>query len=417
MKCPVCNKEMDHESICSHCGFDLSVTQVTPVTPVIPVPTVVNPNPDSAEDSQNSQDSDTPDRQSRKTGRKLFGIKMVLAVLVIVIGAACFGVWRKTTPDDVPAEPTDAVPTVNSPVNPPVSPEELFADQDALLDEGKRQAAIDAEVVNAMENLDNVIQQLVQKAEDAGDMSLAADRLADAYSTYISAVYRHRDMLDGQTLSGAIYKQIMSELDDAVSLGDYLTEKGCAVDTAAVKTSRDEFETAYTDKVIAAFDEFTTREMWSRTEAWNLMSATSDNMFDTSDLDNPVRLRYAYALSWWTQKQIETELNNGTITAKGAAIKIANMIDIMDYNPMMIHYYITFMNEAGEDCTDVSNAYNEIVEHLAQTQGIRIGEDIDLAHFWYFNDFVTHSVDDTNGVTQENRQWIRGRMSYVTFIK
>ena len=66
---------------------------------------------------------------------------------------------------------------------------------------------------------------------------------------------------------------------------------------------------------------------------------------------------------------------------------------------------------------EVSNAYNEIVEHLHQTQGIRIGKDIDLAHFWYFNDFITHSVDDMNGVTQENRQWIRGRMGYVTFVK
>ena len=181
--------------------------------------------------------------------------------------------------------------------------------------------------------------------------------------------------------------------------------------------ARDEFDTTYTSKIINTFNEFTSRATWSRTESWNLMSATADNMFDPSDLDNPVRLRYAYALAWWTQKQIETEMNSGTITAKGAAIKIANLIDVMDYNPMMIHYYITYMEEFGEDCTEVASAYNDIVEHLAQTQGIRIGEDIPLDHFWYFNDFGTYSVDSTNGVTPENRQWIRDRMSSVVFTK
>ena len=83
---------------------------------------------------------------------------------------------------------------------------------------------------------------------------------------------------------------------------------------------------------------------------------------------------------------------------------------------MMIHYYITYMRDAGEDCSEVEAAYNNIVAHLEETQGIRIGVDVALDHFWYFNDFGTYSVDDMNGVTQENRQWIRDRMSAVTFI-
>ena len=132
---------------------------------------------------------------------------------------------------------------------------------------------------------------------------------------------------------------------------------------------------------------------------------------------NPLRLRYAYALSWWIQRQVETELANGTITGKGAAIKIAELIEAMDYNPMMINYYITYMNEAGEDCSQVSEAYNEIVQHIADTQGIWIGTDIPLDHFWYFNDFGEYSVDDVNGVTPENRQWIRDRMGSVVFVQ
>lgn len=271
--------------------------------------------------------------------------------------------------------------------------------------------------MDGINNLSEAIHQFAKEAEEAGDACLASKRIEDAYDIYSSSVLKHKEFLEEQALSGAIYSQILLELNEAISLGNELEEKGYVVHMSLLKDSRSDFETAYADKIIAAFDEFTSRDTWSRTEAWNLMSATVDNMFDSSDLDNPIKLRYAYALSWWTQKQIETELNNGTITSKGAAIKIANMIDIMDYNPMMINYYIAYMNAAGEDCTEVLNAYNEIVEHIAQSQGLRIGTDIDLAHFWYFNDFINHPVDDVNGVTQENRQWIRGRMGYVTFLK
>ena len=173
--------------------------------------------------------------------------------------------------------------------------------------------------------------------------------------------------------------------------------------------------------MIDTFDEFTTREAWSRTEAWNLMRDTADNMFDSSDLDNPLRLRYCYALAWWTQKQIETELGSGTITQKGAAIKIADLIEAMDYNPMMMNYYIQYMSAAGEDCQDVAAAYDEIVRRIAQTQGTELGSEIDLAHFWYFNDITAPAagVQDgsINGITPENREWIRSRMKSVSFKK
>ena len=75
------------------------------------------------------------------------------------------------------------------------------------------------------------------------------------------------------------------------------------------------------------------------------------------------------------------------------------------------------MNLAGEDCSEVETAYNKIMEHIYDTQGIRIGADFDLEHFWYFNDFGAYSVDDTNGVTSENRQWIRNYMENVDFVK
>lgn len=403
MKCPKCHKEIsDNAKICNKCGarivsFDTKTTPITPVISLTPTPA-----PSIKDDSG----------EKKPKGKYMVAVGVVLVVLICII---CL-MPKETSPSNSDRLiEQETIPVINSANN--EIPADLFSKPDKLLETGKIQITTNTEIVDGINNLAEAIHQFAKEAEEAGDASLVSKQIEDAYDIYSSAVLQHKEFLEGQALSGAIYGQILLELNEAISLGNDLAEKGYVVHMSLLKDSRSNFETSYADKIIATFDEFTSRDTWSRTEAWNLMSTTVDNMFDISDLDNPIKLRYAYALSWWTQKQIEAELGNGTITSKGAAIKIANMIDIMDYNPMMIHYYIAYMNAAGEDCTEVSNAYNEIVEHIARSQGIRIGTDIDLAHFWYFNDFINHPVDDVNGVTQENRRWIRGRMGYVTFVK
>ena len=382
------------------------------------------PNPVVAQ-AANSAPQEKSNKKKSSTG--LVIAIALLFVMIIAAGTVGFLVWKgnisvpslsaftskeEETSTEEGTESTSVEETVQSTID----TEELFAEADTMINTGKDQITVDAEIVNGMNSLEDAMNLLVAKAEEAGDTSLAAERITDTYASYVTAVIKHKDMLNGSTLSGAIYGQVMIEMNEAVALGEELTAKGYTIDTSSLISARDEFDKTYTEKIITTFDEFTTRETWSRTESWNLMSETADYMFDTSDLDNPIRLRYAYALSWWIQKQIETEINNGTITTKGAAIKIANLIKDMDYNPMMIHYYITYMQAAGEDCSEVAVAYNNIVTHLEETQGLRIGVDVALDHFWYFNDFGTYSVDDKNGVTKENRQWIRDLMSDVTFI-
>ena len=390
--------------------------------PVKPAPAQPKPAPAS-----NKQPKPAMPKDDEKASPALIIVVVVLAVLVIASGIVCFLVWNGTislpfgnTATEKTIDEEESTEATTEAETSTIDADELFAEADTLAETGKGQIAVDAEIVDGMNNLNTAIQEYASKAEEAGDISLAVDRINDAYVAYITAIVRHKDMLSASTLSGAIYKQILIEMDDAAALGDDLAAKGYEVDYSSLTSAKDEFIKSYTDKVVAAFDEFTKGQMWSRTECWNLMSETPDNMFDNSDLDNPLRLRYAYALSWWIQKQIESELASGTITTKGAAIKIGGMIETMDYNPMMINYYISYMNDAGEDCSEVSQAYDDIVNQLSQTQGIVIGQDIPLEHFWYFNDFGEYSVDmedgSTNGVTPENRQWIRDRMANVTFV-
>lgn len=405
-----------------------------PIPPQPPVPPMGNDSgivpPENPKKGKKLKKNNAPAANSKddeKASPALIIVVVVLAVLVIASGIVCFLVWNGTislpfgnTATEKTIDEEESTEATTEAETSTVDVDELFAEADTLAETGKGQIAVDAEIVDGMNNLNAAIREYASKAEEAGDISRAVDRINDAYVSYITAIVRHKDMLSASTLSGAIYKQILIEMDDAAALGDDLAAKGYEVDYSSLTSAKDEFINAYTGKIVAAFDEFTTRPQWSRTESWNLMSETVDNMFDTSDLDNPLRLRYAYALSWWIQKQIETELQSGTITAKGAAIKIGGMIQTMDYNPMMINYYINYMNEAGEDCTEVSQAYDDIVNQLSQTQGFVLGQDIPLDHFWYFNDFGEYAGDvedgTTNGVTPENRQWIRDRMANVEFV-
>lgn len=440
-------KEQPSVSVCTKCGAELKpgakfCTKCGTSTEAVPKPQVPKAKPASAE-KQKQKSAPKAEAKVAKTEKKEKGNGLIVLLIVLIVLIAIAGIvgvlmWKEIIPiptfsskntettvgetdldtaSEISIE-TDSETAVEESES-DIDVDELFAETDALVETAKDQMGEAAEIINAMDNLSSAVNEYVAKAEEAGNTALAADRVADAFDAYIEAVEKHKDMMNASTLSGAVYAQVMSELDAVAELGDELVEKGYEIDLSSIEQSRDEFDRSYRERIINTFDEFTTRDAWSRTEAWNLMKDT-DSMYDSSDLDDAIRLRYVYALAWWTQKQIETELASGTITQKGAAIKIAGLIEAMDYNPMMINYYIQYMDTAGEDCSSVVTAYNEIVAHIKDTQGIEIGTDIDLAHFWYFND-VSEPADGvqdgtTNGVTQENREWIRSRMQYAGFV-
>jgi len=292
--------------------------------------------------------------------------------------------------------------------------EEQLADADEVLNAGKEKIGSIEGIMDGMSDIQSAMNQYQSLAEEYGMSEVVSGHMADAFEAYVSAIIKHKDLLNGQELSGGIYTQVMNELNQAASYAQELADMGFTVDTSLLESEKAGFDTDYRNRIIQAFNEFTAAANWSRTEAWNLMDDT-DSMFAADDLDDPIRLRYCYALAWWTQKQTEKELSEGTITAKGAAGRIASIIEATDYNLMLVDYYIQYMHTDGQNCDAVETAYNEILDKLADTQGIRIGEDVDIAHFWYFNDFGAYSVDSKNGVTTENRQWIRQRLGSVTF--
>ncbi len=260
--------------------------------------------------------------------------------------------------------------------------------------------------------------QYLEKSDELGHSSIIEERIADAYDSYVEGVSRRIDFMSAQTLSGSVYAQVMDEIDSAIDYADTLSEAGYTVDREEITRLRSSFDADYRQRVIDTFNEITTRDTWSRTEAWNLMQDT-DNMYDSSDLEDPIRLRYCFALAYFIQKEAETQVAEGTITAKGAAQKIAGVISDTDYNLMLIYEYIQYMYAAGEDCSDVENAYYTVIQYINNTQGIQIGSDIDVYKFWSFNDFGEYSYGvedgDVNGLTTQNRQWIRDYLGTISF--
>ena len=444
IRCPKCNKIVPRgKGMCPECWT---------VLPNIPP----DPDPESEEKKISTPiinsgikckkcNTDLPlgAKECPQCGKRVKSHRGILWILLLIAGAIAFFVWMGSSestsdpkskqssaqntqlnPDsnsksDATANPdTGSTPASDSKTNDTaktVSPPD-FTEADKLRDSGKELITVDETLPEGMNALREAISLYIQKAEEAGNAMLVSDRIEDTYASYETAMLKHKSMMES-SLSGGIYAQIMEELNDIVSLGQDLTAKGFAIDVSSMTETRDTFDKEYKKRIAEEFNSFTQRDMWSRTEAWKLINDTADNMFAPANLDDPIRLRYVYALSWWIQRQLETEIGNGTITEKGAAIKIANQIEEMDYNPMMLHYYIIYMNHSGENCSEVEKAYQDIVDYLAKTQGIRLGEDIMLDRFWYFNDFENYSVDSKNGVTPKNRQWIRARMKSVSFAK
>ena len=434
LRCPKCGEIVSSgERMCPKCWAVLPYVSPEPEPDPEPIPN--EPDILYSENKCKKCNADLPQgvKKCPECGKVVKSYKGILWIILLIIVALAFGVWllrgKITSESDSKPElssaqnvqsntDSDSKLASNSKAEKKkktVSPPD-FAKANELRDFGKELIAVDATIPEGMETLRKAISLYVEIAEQAGDATLVSNQIEDTYASYEATLLKHKSMMEG-SLSGGIYAQIMEELNDAVSFGEDLMAKGYTIDVSSLTETRDTFHKEYIKRMAEEFNSFTQRDMWSRTEAWKLISDTAGNMFDPAELDDPIRLRYVYALSWWIQRQLETEIGNGTITEKGAAIKIANQIEEMDYNPMMIQYYITYMNHSGEDCSEVEKAYQDIVDYLAQTQGIRLGEDIALDRFWYFNDFENYPVDSKNGVTSQNRQWIRERMKSVSFTK
>ncbi len=267
--------------------------------------------------------------------------------------------------------------------------------------------------------------RLADEYDLAEDISKEAD---EVFGKYADQVRYSVSLLDGQKVSSGLYIQSRVYYDEILDMADRLEKAGISIQADAIREESDELIDVYRTKYILAINEISSRENWSRDEAWELASdaasITDEDgnivLFDPEDLDDPLRLRYIYSLAWVTRKHIETGIKDKTMTAEDALDEIDKVLKETDYNLQLIYDGIYYCSVAGIDPAPYTQAFNSIMEKLGENEKILIVLDpaqatetnIDLNHFWAFNDISSgadpdYQVSTTNGTTAETRAWIR----------
>ena len=299
--------------------------------------------------------------------------------------------------------------------------EAITADINAYVEEGDASELISDSYRYALEEY--VI--LASEYDMADEISEDA---SEVFAKYAQQVRNSVALLDGQKVSSGLYIQSRIYYDEILGCADAMTNAGIRFDDCGITAESDDLIETYRDKYIFAVNEITSRESWSRDEAWTLMEDAasvldtdgSRALFNDDDPDDPMRLRFIYALAWKTRKDIETGIANGEMSYEDALDRIDAILRDTDYNLMLLHDGIYYSDLAGIDSEPYTLAFNSEIEKMEEYDNVLVVLDpakaddthIDMNHFWIFNDISdnanpAYQVSYTNGTSAATRAWIR----------
>lgn len=262
--------------------------------------------------------------------------------------------------------------------------------------------------------LETVMEDCVEFADQYKKSDELQELAADAYADYTEAILGQVALLFGQDVRPELYEQMESDLNAGLEQAEKLRNAGFEIDTDMLDEKLASLESDYANRYIERFNTFTEGENWSRTESWDLMNdAESIGLVDYGNMDDPITQRYAYALARVTLKTVETGLNDGSMDYEDAVEELAAVLKDSDYNLLLMYELANCLSHAGanEEAEQMYGYADEIITHIYETQGIHVGTDFPLDHFWSFNEFEEeYSVDSQNGLTKSNHEWIRDYM-------
>lgn len=300
----------------------------------------------------------------------------------------------------------------------------LFSPADDLAVSGKEKLD-NGDYQGAVTDLQDAVSQYASIGTEHDIKEEADIYVADVYASYSSAVIAQTGNWEESNLSPDWYRQIEMVLNNAIDLGTDLEEEGYNADKTELEDNLAQLPAKYKEHYITAFNELRSGEEWSRTTAWLYMQdASSIGLVDKDNMDDPLTLRYAYALAWITQRETTEGLNDGSLSPQDVIDSILAVMEVADYNPVLIRDLAVNLTEIGETGKSevLVNACTEVWNYLAFEENVYIlpsdmlipgksnataSSTIELADFYYFNDFGEYSLSDTNGVSPEGRQKIR----------
>lgn len=282
----------------------------------------------------------------------------------------------------------------------------------------------EASYADAINDSMTVINQYIALGEKYTLDEETGKQITEAYNIAAAAAVEACKGIEGQEYGSALYAQMRGTLDPVLELASTLTEKGYEVDSAAITEYSDGVIPKFRDAFIKKINEITEREQWSRDEGWTYAEqaySIQENgktiLFDENDLDDPLRLRYAYCLAWIMTKRCENGVADQSMTQEDAFNNMLSVLEETDYNLLVIQDIIKYGSAIQKDTSQYQQAYNAIVQKLKDEQnlsivnsGVNSGTSVDVRRFWYFNDLSgddAYKVDINNGTTQATRTWIR----------
>lgn len=277
----------------------------------------------------------------------------------------------------------------------------------------------------ASEDLTQILNEYVTLASDNNAYDEVNNYTGAAFEMYTASILEQARVWEEQSPNAALYQQIEGTLSNSLDFADELTANGLSIDPTALNDSLSSLPERYKEKYILTFNELRTGDEWSRTTAWQYMQdAASAGLVDKNNPDDPLTLRYSYALAWITQREVTEGISNGDMSADDAVSYIISVMEPADYNPVLMRDLGTYLDTCGyySSADVIKNACFEMWNYMAYTENLYINpadmfipgktatnasSTIALNDFWYFNDFGDYSISDTNGVTPEGRQYIR----------
>ena len=275
----------------------------------------------------------------------------------------------------------------------------------------------------ALSQSKEALQDYLQITEDSKAQGELSDRVDDAYALYQATIIKVSEGIIDQGAIPGGYEQTSGYLNQAMDMANTLYENGYVVDNSQISNMQNDLVNTYKIMYIRAINNITTYDHWSRDEAWSIADQAynvgnedgTPVLFSLDDLDDPLRLRYEYCLAMVTRKRCETGLADGSMSYADAIQTLSAILQETDYNPLLLLDIVNYGQQAGINVENYMYAYEMILDIIQREEGITIGGDVDLDHFWYFNDLdgdSSYRVGDY-GTTSYVRSWIRNNISGI----
>lgn len=247
-----------------------------------------------------------------------------------------------------------------------------------LIDE---QAAEDS----GYENQKDVLEQYYTFAVDYNAAKEVSEQVEECFEKYQAGILEHVDVLAAQDVFPAMFMQIKLEIESITELAARFEEVGIEVDYEETESKYNALQVDYKQRLVNNFDSkaietINNNGVISRSVLWSAMeNVDQTGLFDSSNAEDPLRLRYAAALTFHT----DSELTG--VDAAADTSKIYEVLEACDYSPLLL-YYLSY--NYGDD--KAKEWYQEVNAILASTVGdfdaMTINEKKNLVFYLSAND-------------------------------